>query len=171
MLIVPKPALSTARLRFTTSSGNLVAEAIRFDTEGAVSHVEAVLHDGWIIGAYLDGGVVRRAGDYDKKATTQIFADLPMGPGMYAAWVLFLTSRLGWSYDLPAIAGLALHDVSLHEEHALICSALQIDALRHCGWWPNPLAVRYHCITPVVALLMLQADQRAIVHSPETAAP
>jgi len=60
---------------------------------------------------------------------------------------------------------------NLHERGALICSALQVDALRHCGFFPVPLAQKYHQISPVVLLLMLQAQSRGrvFIHPPEIA--
>ncbi len=164
-LIVSLPPPNVARLRFTTASGS-VAEAIRFDTEGAVSHVEAVLFDG-IIGAYLEFGVARKALNYDTESTMQIMVDLPMHQDMYATWRSFLNSRLGWPYDLAGIAGLAIHDLNMHEKGALFCSALQMDALAHALWWSRPLALPYHAVTPVVLLLMLQADERTIIHNIE----
>jgi hypothetical protein len=168
-LIVPMPPAYVARLRFVTTRGSLLSRIIRIGTAGTVSHVEAVIDfPGYIITSHLDGGVEREHLDYDADSTLQIFVDLPMTPDMYVTWLRFLNSRVGWHYDSPAIAGFVTH-FNLHKPGELICSALQVDALRHCGWFAKPLAARYHQISPVVLLLMLQADPRSIVHPTETA--
>ncbi|MEJ0092489.1 MAG: hypothetical protein WDN46_14355 [Methylocella sp.] len=91
-----------------------------------------------------------------------------MTPEMYAHWVAFLEYRIGWQYDMKAILGFATFNGGLHDPRKLICSASIADSLRHCGWWPIPLAKRYHAIDPVTVLLMLQADVRSIVHPTET---
>jgi hypothetical protein len=163
------PQSNVARLRFVTTAESLISQLIRFDTTGAVSHVEAVMRDGTIIGSHMDTGVARFTIDYDTTSTLQIIVDLPMENAMMREWEGFLSSRVGWPYDIPAITEFATH-FNAHEQGALICSALQVDALRHCGWFPRPLAQRYHQISPVVLLLMLQADQRSIIHAPETVA-
>jgi hypothetical protein len=133
-----------------------------------VSHVEAVMHDGTIVASHIETGVARSPIDYDTTSTLQIIVDLPMEDEMVDKWENFLESRVGWPYDTAAIAGFATH-FNEHEKGALICSALQVDALRHCGWFSVPLAQKYHQISPVVLLLMLQADPRSVIHATETA--
>jgi|HubBroStandDraft_6_1064221.scaffolds.fasta_scaffold25711_3 hypothetical protein len=165
-LIVSPPPLNVARLRFVTTKESLLSRLIRFDTTGAVSHVEAVMHDGTIIASHIGTGVAGFPIDYDTTSTLQIIVDLPMAD-MAGKWGNFLKSRIGWPYDIPACLGFAVH-LNEHEQGALICSALQVDALRHCGWFPVPLASRYHQISPVVLLLMLQADPRSVIHATET---
>jgi hypothetical protein len=168
-LIVPIPPANTARLRFVTTKNDFFSRLIRLnDSEGPVSHVEAVMADGTIIAALIKGGVQRLPGDYDKTSTLQILVDLPMTAEMYAHWAAFLEYRLGWKYDAKAIAGYALHNGGLHDPRKLICSASIVDSLRHCGWWARPLAQKYHAIDPLTVLLMVQADQRGIVHPTET---
>ena len=165
-LIVSPPPLNVARLRFVTEKDSLLSRLIRFGTTGAVSHVEAVMRDGTIIASHIETGVARFPIDYDTTSTLQIVVDLPMAD-MTGKWEDFLKSRIGWPYDTPACLGFAIH-FDEHEQGALICSALQVDALRHCGWFPVPLASRYHQISPVVLLLMLQADPRCVIHATET---
>jgi hypothetical protein len=49
-LIVPIPPPNTARLRFVTTKRNFIGRLIRIrESEGAVSHVEAVMADGSIL--------------------------------------------------------------------------------------------------------------------------
>jgi hypothetical protein len=166
-LIVSAPPSGVARLRFVTTKESLLSKAIRFNTTGSVSHVEAVMCDGTIITSLIGTGVARCPIDYDTSSTLQIMVDLTMPGGVYDKWVAFLEARIGWPYDTPAIVGFAVH-LNEHEQGALICSALQVDALRHCGWFAVPLAQKYHQISPVVLLMMLQADPRNIVHPRET---
>lgn len=166
-LIVTPPSDSCARLRFVAEKSSLVSRVIGFGTAGPVSHVEAVMLDGTIIASHIGSGVAVHPIDYDTYSTLQIIVDLPMEPEMIDKWEDFLRSRVGWKYDSPAIVGFVTH-FNFHKPGELVCSALQVDALRHCGWWPIPLASRYHQISPVVMLLMLQADPRSVVHHVET---
>src|SRR6266550_273034 len=171
MLNVGKPPPLTARLRFVTTSTSFISRLIRFDTHGSVSHVEAVMPDGSIIASLMGSGVQRLAGDYCQTNTMQIIVDLHMTWEMYAAWQHFLESRIGWPYDWKDFWGLVA-DFDEHSQGCLICSALQVDALRHCLYFPRPLAQKYHFVTPVVLLMMLQALplSECIVHEPEYSA-
>jgi hypothetical protein len=172
-LAIPTPPLNTARLRFVTTKRNVTGFLIRLrETEGPVSHVEAIMEDGSIIGAYSPGGVLRQPNDFDKTSTLQIFVDLPMTAEMYAHWKEGLEYRIEqkWQYDQKAIFGFILFDGKLHDAHKVICSALQVDMLSHghCKWWTRALAQKYHSIDPLTLLLMCQADERTIIHPPET---
>jgi hypothetical protein len=172
-LAIPTPPLNTARLRFVTTKRSFTGLLIRLrETEGPVSHVESVMEDGSIIGAYSPGGVLRQPNDFDKTSTLQIFVDLPMTAEMYAHWKEGLEYRVDkkWQYDQKAIFGFILFDGKLHDARKVICSALQVDILSHghCKWWTRPLAEKYHSIDPLTLLLMCQADERTIIHPPET---
>jgi hypothetical protein len=172
-LIVPVPPPNTARLRFVTTKRNILGELIRIrESEGPVSHAEAVMADGSIIGAYSPGGVLHQPNDFDKTSTLQIFVDLPMTPEMYGHWEAGLEYRVAnhWQYDRKAILGFIFFDGHLHDAHKVICSALQVDMLSHghCGWWTRPLAQKYHSIDPLTLLLMCQADERSVIHPTET---
>lgn len=98
-LIVSAPPANTARLRFVTTANDFGAELIRFDTRGAVSHVEAVMADGSIIGSYANIGVTRQPNNFDCTSTMQIFVDLKMPEPTYKVWSEFLADRIGWPYD------------------------------------------------------------------------
>jgi len=178
-VLVGPPPPGYARVRFVAQQGAqtrtwadyvgaIVSAAIRLDSRGGVSHVEAVLPDGTIVAALRPTGVTRCAPDYDTTSNIQIVVDIKMTPLQLATWESFLISRIGWPYDTPALAGF-LFLQNFHREHALICSALITDALRHCGRYPALLAQAYHDIDPVVALLMLQAQPEGsvIIHPVE----
>ena len=166
MLIVPVPPPNTARIRFVTAANDAFSKLIRLSEDGgSVSHAEAVMSDGSIIAARIGDGVKRYANDYDKTSTFQIFCDLEMPAAQYNEWVASMEYRLGWKYDLPAVFGFVFYNRRMHDPRQLICSALQVDTLRHCLWFPRPLAQYYHSITPVMLLLMLQADPRSVFPS------
>ncbi|MEJ0094717.1 MAG: hypothetical protein WDN46_15215 [Methylocella sp.] len=171
-LAISAPPPNTVRLRFVTTKRSITGRLIRLrETEGPVSHAEAVMEDGSIIGAYSPGGVLRQQpNDFDKASTLQIFVDLPMESAMYEHWKAGLEYRVAqkWQYDQKAILGFIFFDGKFHDAHKAICSALQVDILRHCKWWTRPLAQKYHSIDPLTLLLMCQADERTIIHPPET---
>jgi len=169
----PVPNFREFVFRFPCTKRNILARLIRMrESEGPVSHVEAVMEDGSIIGAYSPGGVLRQANDFDKTSTLQIFVDLPMTAEMYKHWKAGLEFRLAqhWQYDRKAILGFIFFDGSLHDAHKVICSALQVDMLSHghCKWWTRPLSQKYHSIDPLTVLLMCQADERSCIHPTET---
>ena len=169
-LIVPLPPHNTARLRFVTTEKSTIGKLIRIGgNEGQVSHVEGVLADGSIVAAHLWEGVRHLAGNYDTTSTLQILVDIPMSAEMYARWRAGLLKHVGYAYDWKAILGFAFHNKALHDPHALICSALQLDELRACGHYARPLAQAYHAIDPLTLLLMQQADARTIIHATERA--
>lgn len=156
-----------AHLVFMTTAGFL-SRVIRFDEEGAVSHVCAVLDDGSAISADLGCGVKREpALDAMTGATMQITADIQMTPEQYAAWHDYLEKRVGEPFDLKGVIGIAMH-MDLHTVGAAYCASLQVGALRHCQFFPRVLAQRFHLVSPVVLLLMLQARSLSsvIIHDP-----
>jgi len=124
--------------------------------------------NGTIIAALRATGVTRCLPDYDKVSTLQIVVDIKMTASQLMSWNEFLVSALGRPYDTAALAGF-LFLANFHRQHALICSALITDALRHSGRYPVKLAQAYQDINPVVALLMLQAQpgDSIIIHPTE----
>jgi hypothetical protein len=169
LIIHPPPPL-TARLVFMTTN-SVTSDLVMFDTEGAVSHVAAMMDDGLFMSANIGQGV-RRTRDEDELAgvTMQISVDIPMPWQQYQKWRDFLYSQNGKPFDTEALIGIALH-WGIHTKGALYCAQLQIDALRHCNYFERPLAQKWHMITPVVLLLMLQAlpiSTGVIVHDAET---
>ena len=76
-LVARPPMPGYARFRFVCTKSNWLSLLIRWRTMGEVSHVENVLPDGSIIGAYGDG-VKQIPGDTDLGYTTQRFVDILM---------------------------------------------------------------------------------------------
>ena len=157
LTINPPPPL-TARLVFMATDASWLSRAVMFDEMGSVSHVAAMMDDGLFMSANYGQGV-RRTRDQDELAgvTMAITADIQMKQPQYDDWRDFLYSKNGDAFDTEALIGIALH-WDLHTKKALYCAELQTAALRHCMYFPRPLAQKYHMITPVVLLLMLQAQ-------------
>ena len=171
-LTILSPPPLTARLVFMTDANSWESRLIDFDEVGAVSHVAAMMDDGLFVSANQGQGV-RRTRPLDELAgsTMQISVDLPMHQPQYDEWRDYLYGRVGEPFDVAGIAGIATH-FDLHQQGALFCAALQVGALRRCLFFPRPLAQKYHMISPVVLLLMLQAQPLAtgvIVHTAEYA--
>ena len=170
LVIIPPPPL-TARLVFMATPESWLSRVVMFDTEGAVSHVAAMMDDGLFMSANYGQGV-RRTRDIDELAGVkmQISVDLPMPWPQYAKWRDYLYSQNGKPFDTEALAGNALHwDISTRG--ALYCAQLQTAALRYCDYFARPLAQKWHMITPVVLLLMLQAQPLStgvVVHEAES---
>lgn len=162
------PPLS-ARLVFMATAESWLSRAIMFDEMGAVSHVAAMMDDGLFVSSNQGQGVRRtRQLDELNGVTMQITVDMPMIWHQYESWRDFLYSKVGEPFDSAAIIGIATR-FDLHTQNSLICSALQVDSLRHCGYFARPLAQKYHMISPVVLLLMLQAQQLSTgvtIHDP-----
>jgi len=145
-LIVPPPPDGHISIRFATDYHSPLAFLIRADTMSPVSHAEAVLRDGTVIGAY-GGGVARRANDADADSSSQMFVYIPCMSGQIDAWEAFLVSKIGTPYDYEAIAGFALHK-DMHTPGHVICSALITGALRHIGIVSEKLLKPDHMTSP-----------------------
>lgn len=127
------------------------------------SHVEAVMPDGFFLGAHDDGGVEERIPGYDVATIAvdpvtnikrELFLTLEATPEQDAAFHVFLLGKIGKPYDWPAILGFLLPEHEHAPEH-VICSALITLALRACGWFPFPLAAPAHLIDPRDLLLLI----------------
>lgn len=135
------------RLRFVHCP-DMISNGIILQTGGRYSHVEAVTPDGKYLGAHADGGVQARPADYDKgKFDRQRFLELAADEAMAAKFYHYLNAVIGEPYDLGAIAGFVSH-ISIHQQGHTICSSLQALALRGCEYFPRPLPVPAHEISP-----------------------
>lgn len=169
------------RIRFVTGN-DFISNAIRAgERDGWATHCEAVMPDGTLLGAHLDGGVMARPTGYDKGTRTReliviIDPTLPitllssskamplpysgsitlnMNPGaeIEDKFHAFLRAQLGKPYDMTAIAGLALNR-DWREPDSWFCSELQAAALEACGYLPRLSAADNH-ISPRDLLLVL----------------
>jgi hypothetical protein len=163
------------RLRFVTGSST-VSTLIRLQERTTMpftpSHVEAVMPDGsGYLGAHYDGGVMVRPVGYDQATmTNELFVDLPNPVRTFASgspfiapdpdtqadrFYAYLRSKLGAPYDWKSILDFIDPRQNLHDSQHVICSALQTLALRACGWFPAPLPVPAHQISPRDLLLCI----------------
>lgn len=146
---------SAILLRFVTSDSP-ISFGIRAAEYGFwASHVEAVMPEGTLLGAHVDGGVLNRAADYDKgDFIKEMVVEIPAEPAMVDSFHAFLRSQLGKPYDREAIlAFVARRD--WQDPDAWFCSELQAAALSACGWFASPLATEFNHITPRDLLLIV----------------
>lgn len=150
------------KLRFVTCSDPLSA-LIR--TQAGISmpftpsHVECVSLDGKsYIGEHYDGGMQARPVGYDAKDLLhEKFVDLDCSPEQEAAFYAFVNSKIGEPYDWKSIISFAAPDINLHALDHLICSAMMTAALRAANYFPMPLTVPFHHISPRDLMLMLSS--------------
>ena len=168
-LVARNPQPGWLRLRFVCTERNWLSELIRWQTQGPVSHVEAVTSEGTIIAAYGDG-VKEIPGDTDLGYSIQRYVDVLAPQESIARWESYLRSRCGRPYDYQAIAGFVLH-INWRHPRGFICSMLQALALRESGTFPRPLAVPAHEVSPRDLLLTLSAHPAAKIGQLERLSP
>jgi hypothetical protein len=159
------------RLRFVTSDDRLSA-LIR--TQAGIcmpftpSHAECVSQDGqFYIGEHFGTGMQARPVGYDAASLMTLpdgskserIVSLPCTPAQEATFYQFVTDKIGEPYDWKSIFSFAAPDINLHEVGHLICSAIMTAALRckGCEWFPMPLTVPFHHISPRDLFLMLSS--------------
>lgn len=141
----------TIALQFSTDD-DLGAEAIRIFSRGWPSHVDAVLQDGTLLGARLDGVRIRKPG-YAAFARIERI-ELAVTAGEEAAFHAFLADQLGKPYDKLAIAAFPL-ERDWRDKDAWFCSELIAAALEQCGFFPKALANPANEIKPRDLLLLV----------------
>lgn len=159
------------RLRFVTCD-DIVSRLIR--TQAGVSmpftpsHVEALMPDGQsYVGAHVDGGIKARPVGYDADklmtlpdgSKSERIVSLPCTAADEAAFYAFVQSKIGAPYDWRSIVSFAMPDINLHDFAHIICSAFMVAALRAkgCDYFPWPLTVPFHHISPRDLLLILSS--------------
>lgn len=156
-------------LRFVRSKGftsDMTAWREQTAMPFSPSHVECVTPDGKWLGQHVAGGMLARPAGYDHDDVAflsdgrraEIFVSLPATPEQTSAFYAAATVSIDEPYDWRAIIGFA---VPFHEHlpfHA-ICSAKMVLLLRTkgCEYFPWPLTVPAHLITPRDLMLMLSA--------------
>jgi hypothetical protein len=148
------------RLRFVTGNDR-TSEFIRLQAGVCMpftpSHVECVSRDGtrWI-GQHIDGGMQARPAAYDADTTLhECFVDLPATPAQQEAFDAFVTGKIGEPYDWASIVDFAVPDTNFHLSDHAICSAIMTLALRAAGYFPAPLTVPAHHVSPRDLFLIL----------------
>lgn len=143
-----------------------LSRLILLNQGGVLAHFEAIMRGGTVIGAFAEGGVQERPLDYDGgKFKREILFELPADDAMNVRFEHYLRSPqvIGETYDYSGIANFLHLGVDLHQEHHVFCSALVHDDLRFVGWWPRPMPIPGHYVTPLIMHQQLLADQRTRV--------
>jgi hypothetical protein len=132
-----------------------LSAAIMLEIGGLVAHAEAIMPGGTIIGAFAEGGVSERPMDYDGgKLKYEVLVALPVSDEMSAAFHHYLRACVGEPYDFPGLAKFVEH-FDLHRGHHAFCSMLIDDALRGCLYFPRPLPIPGHEVSPRILHQML----------------
>ena len=139
-----------------------IANAIEWFSQGHEGHVDAVLHDGSLLGAQHEAGlggkpagVQIRPADYGDHCgmTDRVRVTLPATPEQEAAWDDFLMEQVGKPYDITAIEAFVVGR-DWHNPQAWFCSELQAAALEAAGIinkiTPMGLLLACSAIAPVV---------------------
>jgi hypothetical protein len=157
------------RIRFVTCNDPLSA-LIRTQAGICVpftpSHAECLSQDGKsYIGQHFDGGMQARPVGYDAGQLMRLpdgtlserVVELPGTPLQETAFYNFVTSKIGQPYDWKSIISFVAPDINLHAVNHLICSAMMTAALRAANYFPMPLTVPFHHISPRDLMLMLSS--------------
>lgn len=152
------------RIRFVSSNA-LSSELIRLQAGVSMpftpSHTEALSQDGkFYIGAQNDGVQKLPVGYDDGKVMklpdgrdADIIVSLPCSQEQEDAFYTFINSKIGEPYDWMAIAGFI--EGNRHTPDHIICSAFMTYGLRKADYFPKPLTVPFHHVSPRDLLLML----------------
>jgi hypothetical protein len=154
--------MSAIRLRFVTCSDH-VSQMIRLRSGLSMpftpSHVECVTPEGLYLGQHFSGGMQARPAGYDAGTMLQDrIVELPARADQVEAFYAFVNSKIGQPYDWKSIISFVA-PLNFHLAEHAICSAIMTLALRAPGvaWFPYPLTVPAHQISPRDLFLMLSA--------------
>jgi len=149
------------RLQFVAGKG-ISSDLIEWYGAGCVSHVDAVLDDGSLLGARSDviggkpAGVQIRPPGYEAFSLV-IPVVLPVElPAMTAEFYRLLRAEIGKPYDETAILAF-FTGRDWRAPDSWFCSELQATMLEQCGWFPTPLSTPANKLTPAGLLLALSA--------------
>jgi uncharacterized protein YycO len=146
-------------LRFVCGAG-LSSRAIAWFSAGHLSHVDAVLPNGDLLGARYDNvgggtGVRARPPGYEKVARVLVM-QIPATPQQESDWLTFLRAQNGKPYDSLAIWAFVINR-SWRATDSWICSELQAAALEACGIVHPGFYLQSNKITPVALALAVSA--------------
>jgi len=139
-----------------------VSKLIRAGSYGYwATHTEALMPEGSLLGAHLDGGVMARPRDYDAgEFKREEYVELAAKPNAEDAFNSFLHAQLGKAYDMKVIEAIAasalLGERNWRDPGKWICSELIAAALEAAGWLPR-LATDVNHLTPRDVRLLLSA--------------
>lgn len=140
------------KLQFVCGSG-LASRSIAWFSSGHLSHVDALMPDGDLVGARSDGGVMARPQNYQKVISRVVFELNTRSPKVDEKFYSFITAQIGKSYDHLAILAF-IFNRSWRDTEAWICSEMIAAGLEHAGVIP-PLFLAANKISPVALALAL----------------
>jgi hypothetical protein len=150
-------------LRFVTADdplSRLIRTQAGISMPFTPSHVEALSRDGKsYIGQHVDGGMLARPIGYDaaESGRKEKLVLLPCDPAQAEEFHDYCESKIGQPYDWKSVISFLAPDINLHDFNHLICSAIMTAALRACGYFPMPLTVPFHHISPRDLMLILSS--------------
>ena len=152
--------MSAIVLQFVGASG-ASSELIEWFSQGVVSHVDAVLPNGWLVGARDDevggkpSGVQVRPPGYATWSRI-VRVTLAASDFMVKSFYDLVLGEVGKPYDETAIATFAAGR-EWRDADAWFCSELQGAMLERCGYFASPLATPANKLTPAGLLLACSA--------------
>ncbi len=154
------------KLRFVANR-SFAAAAVRLQAGICMpftpNHVECVCvwDDGVrYIGQHIAGGMQARRPGYDANDLEhELFVNLKCTLQQEGAFYKYAVEKIGMPYDWKSIFSFINPSWNLHDKGHLICSAIMTAALRTkgCEYFPMPLTVPFHHITPRDLLLILSS--------------
>lgn len=150
-------------LRFVTSDdalSRLIRTQAGLSMPFTPSHVECLSRDGQsYIGQHIKDGMQARPIGYDADCPglKEKLVPLPCEPSQADAFHAYCESKIGQPYDWKSIISFLAPDLNLHDFNHLICSAIMVAGLRAAGYFPMPLTVPFHHISPRDLLLVLSS--------------
>lgn len=150
-------------IRFVQGARSLVSWDIEARENVAMpitpSHTEMLSRDGKsYIGAHIEGGIQARPVGYDA-ATMKAELLLDLGPEDDDAAYSYMESKIGEPYDWASIIDFLL-PVNWHLQNHVICSAFMTLTLRKKLFFPWPIAVPAHMVSPRDLLAMISAKMQ-----------
>lgn len=145
------------RLRFVLGSG-WASSAISVFSAGHLSHVDAVMPDGTLLGARSDNvgggkGVRERPNPYETAAKV-LWAEITAQPDQEADFYAFLRKQLGKPYDHLSIFAFAINR-NWRDDDAWYCSELIAAALEDALILTKTLYLPFNKITPVMLAVLV----------------
>jgi hypothetical protein len=142
-------------------AADLGSEMIEWFSAGVVSHVDAVMPDGSLLGARSDEVGGKPAGVQIRPANYEPFARvvrvvLPCPEAMADEFYRLIQAEIGKPYDSDAIAAFVFGR-NWRDPQAWFCSELQGAMLECCGYFATPLATPANKLTPAGLLLACSA--------------
>ncbi len=145
--------------QWSTEGDDIASQAIRLYQHSPATmpytHVDAILEDGTLLGARLEGGVLVRNPGYAKFTFTRKVI-IPCSAAQSALYYHYLLGQVGKPYDVEAILALALPIVprDWREEDSWFCSELDMAAKVKAGIITDGILIEMNRVTPYMGLVI-----------------